>query len=208
MTRPMRVSRFVGGGAAAVLRAAGRSGAAPAAAASRRAARRATAAKSPAITLITGDRVRLVTQPDGKLAVGIEPAPGREHVGFARESSAGHVTVVPADAEPLLAAGRLDPRLFDVTELARQGLTDAASSALPLIVTGTAAAAPAAPAAAARTVGALPSIRGSVVREDRRQGSAYWSWLKAAGGAGKVWLDGVAHPLDDSSAAQIGAPTA
>ncbi|HXM55503.1 MAG TPA: S8 family serine peptidase [Candidatus Dormibacteraeota bacterium] len=210
VTRALR-RRSLRGGAAALLLTAALSGTGPASAAAPAApkGRPATAGSSPVVTLITGDQVRLIEQPGGQLAVGIEPAAGREHVGFLRESSAGHVSVVPADAAPLLAAGRLDPRLFDVTELARQGFTDAASPALPLIVTGTApAAAPPAPAAAARTVGALPSIRGTVVREDRQHGSAFWTWLEAAGGVGMVWLDGFAHPLDDGSAAQIGAPTA
>jgi subtilisin family serine protease len=146
--------------------------------------------------------------------MGIEPAPGRERVGFLRESGTGaggrDTSVVPADAAPLLAAGRLDPRLFDVTELARQGFTDAASPALPLIMTrapGMAAASPAT-VAGAQTVGVLPSIGGSVVREDRRHGSAFWSWLTGSPGVGKVWLDGIAHPLDDGSTAQIGAPAA
>jgi subtilisin family serine protease len=203
-------------GAAVLLLAAALGGSSPAVASSPAASRPATAASASVVTLITGDRVRLVPEPAGQVAVGIEPAPGRENVGFVRQSSAGahgtDISVVPADAVSLLAAGRLDPRLFDVTDLARQGLTDAASPALPLIVTsspGTAATAarPAAPAGT-QMVGNLPSIGGSVVREDRRRGSAFWSWLTTTSGFGHVFLDGIAHPLSDPGTTQIGAPAA
>jgi hypothetical protein len=176
--------------------------------------RPAAAAKTTTITLVTGDRVQLIQRPGQPVAVGIQPAPGREHVGFAHRATAGpqgtDVSVVPADAERLLAAGRLDPRLFDVTGLARQGFSDAASAALPLIMTAAPGTPPASPAAStgAVTAGALPSINGSVVREDKRRGSAFWGWFNGAGGATKVWLDGVAHPLDDVSNAQIGVPVA
>jgi subtilisin family serine protease len=216
MRRPRRRALSVGA-AGLLLAAALGGGTSPATASSPAGSRPAAApaaAKAQVVTLITGDTVRLIGQPGGQPAVGIEPAPGREHVGFLRESSVGrdgaHVSVVPADAAPLLAAGRLDPRLFDVTELARQGLTDAASPALPLIVTSSRGAAAARPAAVAgaQTVGALPSIGGSVVREDKRRGSAFWSWLTGASGITRVWLDGIAHPLSGPGTVQIGAPTA
>jgi len=212
------VSRRIWPGAAAaalLLAATLGSGPSPVAAAAQPAGLRpAPAAKTTVVTLITGDRVDLIQQPGRPVAVGIRPAPGREHVGFLHEATAGRqgtdVSVVPADAEPLLAAGRLDPRLFDVTDLARQGFTDAASAALPLIVTAAPGAVPVSPAPAtgAATTGALPSIHGSVVREDKARGSAFWAWLAGARGVGKVWLDGVAHPLDDVSNAQIGVPVA
>jgi subtilisin family serine protease len=220
-----RRRRSLTAAAAGLLLAASLGGASPAAASSPAGSRTAAGQKAVDVTLITGDRVRLIGRPGAEVAAGIEPAPGREGVGFLRESRTGEhgpdTSVIPADAAPLLAAGRLDPRLFDVTELARQGFTDAASPALPLIVTygsGTAAR-PAVPAGA-RTAGDLPSIDGSMVREDRRSGSGFWNWLtgtsgggstgprQLAGGVAKVWLDGIAHPLLDRSTVQIGAPTA
>jgi subtilisin family serine protease len=232
MTRSPR-HRSLSAGVAMLVLAATMGGARPAAATSPASPSPAAVAKAPAVTLITGDRVRLFDQPGGAPAVAIEPAPGRENVGFLRDTRAGvqgtETSVVPADAAPLLAAGLLDPKLFDVTELARQGFTDAASPALPLIVTygqglaataAPASAAAAAPAGAAQAVRALPSINGSAVLEDRQNGSAFWSWLTGtpagrptaprhlAAGVAKVWLDGISHPLLDRSAAQIGAPTA
>jgi hypothetical protein len=74
---------------------------------------------SSAVTLITGDRVRLTTSPDGMAAVAIRPGPGREDLAFfgaARTAADGteEVTVIPSDAVPLLKAGRLEARLFEV----------------------------------------------------------------------------------------------
>jgi subtilisin family serine protease len=167
------------------------------------------------VTLITGDRVRLLRQPGGDTAVAIQPGPGREGIGFLREAHTeggrSRISVTPSDAVPLVSAGRLDARLFDVTGLVRQRMTDAA----PLIVEyapGTGASA--VPPAAATTVRALPSIRGAAVRPDRRRAGALWRWL--TGGAGKtlpagitrVSLDGIARPELDGSAAQVGAPAA
>lgn len=176
------------------------------------------------VTLITGDRVQLFHQPDGQVAVGVEPAAGREHIGFLHETHTGasgtDISVLPSDAVPLLAAGRLDPRLFDVTELVRQGFTDAAP-ALPLIMTyAKPTARPAAPAGATAGVRALPSVNGAAVRQDRHRGSQFWRWLTGAPGDGqtaprtltagvvKVWLDAIARPMLDVSVPQIGAPTA
>ena len=51
------------------------------------------------------------------------------------------------------------------------------------------AARPAAPAGT-QIVGTLPSIGGSVVREDRRRGSEFWNWLTTRSGVAHVWLDG------------------
>ncbi|WP_410672828.1 S8 family serine peptidase [Amycolatopsis sp. cmx-4-68] len=170
-----------------------------------------------AVTLITGDRVRVLAGPRGGTdAVVVEPGPGRAGIGFLRETSTGgrpgDLTVVPSDALPLLAAGRLDPRLFDVSELLRQHLADPASD-LPLIVTYSGAAAARPAAVAATAVRDLPSVHGAALRQDRRRGTEFWTWLTGSSatlrpGVGKVWLDGLATPADDVSVPQIGAPAA
>ncbi|MGC9671156.1 S8 family serine peptidase [Planosporangium sp. 12N6] len=180
------------------------------------------------VTLITGDRVRLTGRSGTEIVVGVEPAPGRAHIGFLRRTHTGRngtdISIVPADAEPLLAARRLDPRLFDVTELRRQGLADA-SPTLPLIVTyAPTAGVPAAPATAPATAGAtraLPSINGAAIATDRRHRGEFWRWLTTSPGPRAtaaaptldpaitgVWLDARARPTLDVSAPQIGAPTA
>ncbi len=65
--------------------------------------------------MITGDRVTLGPgRPD---RVHVEPGAGRTGTTFLVRNLAGHVRVLPSDALPLLTAGRVDPRLFDVTTL-------------------------------------------------------------------------------------------
>ncbi|QKV79754.1 S8 family serine peptidase [Amycolatopsis sp. Hca4] len=166
------------------------------------------------VTLVTGDRVRVLPDSRGGSTVLVEPGPGRDRIGFFRETHTGtepgDITVVPADALALVASGRLDPRLFDVSELLRQHLADSAAS-IPLIVTysgGSPAAAP--PATTA--VRDLPSVRGAALRQDRRRGTEFWSWLTAGSalrpGVGRVWLDGLATPALDVSVPQIGGPAA
>ncbi|MEV7094848.1 S8 family serine peptidase [Amycolatopsis sp. NPDC051045] len=169
------------------------------------------------VTLITGDRVRVLPHSRGAGQVVVEPGPGRDGIGFFRETetgtNTGDITVVPSDALALVASGRLDSRLFDVSELLRQHLTDAAQT-LPLIVTYSAARSPAATPPATTAVRELPSVRGAALRQDRRRGTEFWTWLTAGvspalrAGVDKVWLDGLATPALDVSVPQIGGPAA
>jgi subtilisin family serine protease len=169
------------------------------------------------VTLVTGDRVRVLPNPRGAAAVVVEPGPGRTGIGFFRDSGtgaggrAGDITVVPSDALAPVAAGRVDPRLFNVSELLRQHLADSAPS-LPLIVTRPAAVAPAAAPPATTAVRDLPSVHGAAVRQDKRRATEFWTWLTGPSsqraGVGKVWLDGLAQPALDVSVPQIGGPAA
>jgi subtilisin family serine protease len=142
------------------------------------------------VTLITGDVVTLAGA-----AAHVRPGPGREHIGFAqRHDQRGDLHVVPSDVDADLSAGRLDPRLFDVTELIRSGYDDASRPDVPLIVTD---------AGGLRTTGvALPSVDGVAVRADKS--TAFLSGARA----GKIWLDGPVHASLDRSVPQIGAPEA
>ncbi|SDF78130.1 Serine protease, subtilisin family [Lentzea fradiae] len=152
----------------------------------------------PVVTLVTGDRVLV-----GQRAV--TPAPGREHLLFTTYTARGHEYVVPCDAMPLIASGRLDERLFDVTELATY------DGALPVIVTyqeGT-----------ARTLSAgrqLPSINGVAFDAAKTPltgmfaGGTTANGTSAADLAGikKIWLDGRRQVSLDRSVPQINAPAA
>src|SRR5689334_14656319 len=60
------------------------------------------------ITLITGDVVSLTPAGGGKFTASVRPAAGREGVGFQTIETGHGVRVVPADAIPLLASGRVD----------------------------------------------------------------------------------------------------
>ncbi len=96
------------------------------------------AAASPAapalhsVTLITGDRV--IMAGDGNVA-SVEPTADRKPMAFSFATMAGHEYVIPLDAARLIATGRLDRRLFDVSALARLGYDDTGRATLPLIVT-------------------------------------------------------------------------
>ena len=146
------------------------------------------------VTLVTGDRV--VLQPDGSHSV--RPAAGRDSMSFITTANADHRYVVPADAAPLVASGRLDSRLFDVNLLLEYGYDDT----LPLIVTQRAGQRS---VPGGRITRALPSVDGvAVVAEP---GDTLWGGLTASGVA-KVWLDGKRRSTLDRSVAQIGAPSA
>lgn len=161
------------------------------------------------VTLVTGDRVSVTDLGGGKRTVTVDRPAGA--TGAVRtQVTDGAVTVVPDEALPYLRAGTLDRRLFDVSELIRQGLTDSATHHLPLIVTYDKktydrAARTAAPRGAQRTR-TLPSIRGTVLTADK--GRTFWDSLTRQSGVGKVWLDGRVRADMAESNAQIGTPQA
>ncbi|MEU9706561.1 S8 family serine peptidase [Streptomyces sp. NPDC047981] len=163
------------------------------------------AARSATVTLVTGDRVTVTELGGGKKAVTVDRAKGA--TGAVRSEIAnGRVTVVPDEARPYLDSGVLDERLFDVSGLIEQGITDE----LPLIVTHGKGARAAAPRGT-ETVRALPSIGGAAV--EATDPAAFWRSFtstapRAAGGAGKVWLDGRVEAAMAESNAQIGTPKA
>ncbi|MFG2077837.1 S8 family serine peptidase [Nonomuraea maritima] len=160
------------------------------------------------ITLVTGDQVTLRPFPNGQDQLSVKPGPGREKINFIHRRSQDGLSIVPSDAMPLLAAGRLDPRLFNVTQLAALGYDDAASPALPLIVTYPAG------AAAPRLAGGrpLPAVNGVARSEPRDGAGALWKSLTepaaAASGPEKIWLDGKARLSLDVSVPHIGASRA
>src|SRR4029453_7414323 len=68
------------------------------------------AAKSHSVTLITGDHVQVIDRADGMRDIAVTPGPGRSGMPMLRRVTGKDLRIVPADAQPLLAAGRLDPR--------------------------------------------------------------------------------------------------
>jgi subtilisin family serine protease len=192
------------------------------------------------VTLITGDRVHLQWRASGGVQATIVPASGREAISFAQLSSTNasgqeDLSIVPSDAQPLLANGLLDPALFNVTELVRQGLAtpDDGAGGLPLIVTFAATRASIAPLMLTAAVGVqqsheLPSIGGVAVADGKGAVGAFWKWLTGDGGpertaaiaagtasspgleagVAKVWLDARARTMLDQSGPQIGVPRA
>ncbi|WP_306205023.1 S8 family serine peptidase [Actinoplanes sp. RD1] len=148
------------------------------------------------ITLVTGDQVR-VTPAGGKAAVAVTPAPGRERITFHTFEGDGGLRVVPADAIPLLQAGRVDAELFDVEHLLAEGYGDADSATLPLIVRSA--------SATARTGG----LGFTPVEPAKTELAAWWQREGTARSTGRtIYLDGKVRAVLDRSTAQIGAPTA
>ncbi|MFC9842297.1 S8 family serine peptidase [Streptomyces sp. NPDC060223] len=168
------------------------------------------------VTLITGDRVLV----DGTGQVtGVERAEGRERVPFSVREIDGHTQVVPGDAELLLAQGKLDARLFDVTQLVADGYDDAGRSDVPLIVTFRGTKTPSMSpftGAGAQLGRALPVVNAKAMRSVKERGDAFWDAVTGTGADAfvastaveKVWLDGRRKASLDKSVPQIGAPTA
>ncbi|MFD8591471.1 S8 family serine peptidase [Streptomyces sp. NPDC059637] len=168
------------------------------------------------VTLVTGDRVAV----DGNGgAVSVRRAEGREGVPFSVRRHDGRTYVVPADARKLVRDGRVDLRLFDVTELARAEYRERGED-LPLIVTYRGAR-PAAKqklrAAGTEVTGTYRSVNGEAVTAEPEIVPDVWEALtdegsgtdrSAAPGVDKVFLDGVRKASLDRSTAQIGAPEA
>ncbi|GIG68963.1 S8 family peptidase [Phytomonospora endophytica] len=161
------------------------------------------------LTLVTGDKVRM-NSPD---AFVYEPAEGREDVGYGTRTvwngDDRDVHVVPADAAALVAAGRLDERLFNVSGLLRDGLAD---TGLPLIVQyGDGSPRGSFSADVSRD---LPAIDARALSVSAGRAAAMWEDITGgsprAFGAGvtRVWLDGRARVALDVSVPQVGAPAA
>ncbi|WP_369248827.1 S8 family serine peptidase [Streptomyces sp. R41] len=163
------------------------------------------------ITLITGDRVAVDAK--GRV-VGFERAKGRAHIPVSIRKADGHTLVVPADAQRLIAGGKLDQRLFDVTELNKAATRKAQKQGLKLIVgyKGAATAAKADVREAGTLRRTLKSLNADAVLTPKQDAAELWSAVtnggSAASGIAHVWLDGVRKASLDKSVPQIGAPKA
>ncbi|MEV5613326.1 S8 family serine peptidase [Streptomyces sp. NPDC052225] len=166
------------------------------------------------VTLITGDRVALDAK--GK-PVGIERAAGRGHIPVQIRKIAGHTYVVPADAQRMIAAGKLDRRLFDVTELSKAAYATARKSGLKVIVgyKGAAAGAKADVRGAGdtRVRRTLKTLNADAVTTPKDDAAELWDAVTngegaTAAGVSRIWLDGIRRASLDKSVPQIGAPKA
>ncbi|WP_129309327.1 S8 family serine peptidase [Streptomyces sp. L2] len=156
------------------------------------------------VTLLTGDKVTVTGLGHGRRTVTVQRPPGATGAVRTR-SSDGDLTVVPDEALPYLRAGTLDRRLFDVSGLIRQGLTDARAKTLPLIVTYGRSARAATPPGTERTR-TLAALHGAAVEAGK--GRTFWRSFTHGSGVAKVWLDGKVKGVMAESNAQIGTPSA
>ncbi|MFF9895522.1 S8 family serine peptidase [Streptomyces longispororuber] len=169
------------------------------------------------LTLLTGDRVTV--DATGRVTA-FDPAKGREHIPVQTSRRDGHTLLVPADARRLIADGKLDQRLFDLTELSEKSTRRAQQKGLRVIVAYRGAAAGA--KAEVRDAGGtevrrtLRTLNADAVRTPQRDAAKLWEALTAergadrttASGIGRVWLDGTRKATLDKSVKQIGAPKA
>ena len=177
------------------------------------------------VTLVTGDVVQVSTSSNGRRSVALLPGPDGVVPQAAVNEDKRHLYVVPRSAMNLLAAKKVDLRLFDVNELIADGYDDASRASLPIIVDfGTGAAAR---LRASRTTlpGALrarsfPELGAAAYRTDKREAHSFWAAVTTSTKTGGVLdrldrgvvhidLDGRVHALDVSpTLQQIHAPDA
>ncbi|MEU9732365.1 S8 family peptidase [Streptomyces sp. NPDC048002] len=163
------------------------------------------------ITLITGDRVGVDAK--GRV-VALERAEGRQHIPVQIRKIEGHTLVIPADAARLIAAGKLDQRLFDVTELNKSATRKSQAKGLKVIVgyQGAAAGAKADVRDAGDLRRTLKSLNADAVQTPYAETPELWDAVtngdRTASGIAHIWLDGTRKATLDTSVAQIGAPKA
>jgi len=173
------------------------------------------------ITLITGDRVAVNAK--GKV-IGIQRAAGRADVSISVRKAQGHTYVIPLDAAKLIAAGKVDRRLFDVTTQSRAEYVKAQAKGLGYIVTykGSKPEAKAELHAAdgAEITHTYSKLNGESVTTDQQDTAGVWQALTnepkgaspyatAESGLKTVWFNAIQKASDvDWSRTQIGAPTA
>ncbi len=163
------------------------------------------------VTLITGDRV--VLDAKGRV-IGLERAKGRENVPVQIRKVDGHTLVIPLDAARLVATGKLDQRLFDVTELNKSTTRKAQKKGLKVIVgyRGSAASTKADVREAGTLRHTLKSVNADAVQTPQAETPELWDAVtngeKTASGIAHVWLDGVRKASLDKSVPQIGTPKA
>ncbi|GAA3837941.1 S8 family serine peptidase [Streptomyces coacervatus] len=163
------------------------------------------------ITLITGDRVAVDAK--GRV-VGVERAKGREHIPVQVRTVGKHTLVIPMDATRMIASGRLDRRLFDITELNKAANRKNQKNGVKVIVgySGAARAAKAGVRDTGTLGAAFKSLNADAVLASRQNAPGLWKAVTdgntLASGIAHVWLDGVRRASLDESVPQIGAPTA
>ncbi|MCX4660555.1 S8 family peptidase [Streptomyces uncialis] len=179
--------------------------------------RAAGSAPDQRVTLITGDRV--FVDGEGRV-VRFEAAEGREGIPVRRRTMAGRTHVIPLDAVRLVESGRLDRRLFDITELTRVATRRAQGQGLKVIVGYRGAAAQA--RAEVRSAGdtrlrrSLKTLNAEALTTPEQDTARLWEAVTSgrdgsrdtASGVSRIWLDGVREAVLDKSVPQIGAPKA
>ncbi|MEE4494338.1 S8 family serine peptidase, partial [Streptomyces sp. BE230] len=168
------------------------------------------------ITLITGDVVHYADGVGKQDTVTVDRPDGA--VGGVHVQQAGDdIYVLPEETSALLAAGKLDRRLFNVTALAKMGYDDKRTGGIPLIATYPASKARSLPVAprGSKTVRALESIHGAALTAGKGTARSFWNDIATTptarsldNGIAKLWLDGRVEAALKDSVPQVNAPQA
>lgn len=183
------------------------------------------AAKPVQVTLVTGDQVAVTTATDGRQSATITPAPGNPNAFQTVTDPDGDLHVYPASAFSGLGAKTLDQRLFNVSQLIRDGQTDSKHDSLPVIVSYDDE--PSRSTLGKRADRLPGSERGLVLDRvdmaalhvDKSEAASFWKAAAprtsakgraAAAGSGvaRIWYDAPAKVSLDKSVPQIHAPEA
>ncbi|MCF2526268.1 S8 family serine peptidase [Yinghuangia soli] len=163
------------------------------------------------VTLITGDKVTVRTV-GGRRTAQVAPGPGRQDVAFTVVDDERGIAVLPADAVAAVAAGKIAPGFFDVTQLIAWGYDDASTAVLPVLARRPAGvAADAAPPRGMAKSRSFARIDTDALTVDKSQAARTWQELVGAepparqrdpraplggGKAAKLWPDGKAELQD------------
>ncbi|WP_393058577.1 S8 family serine peptidase [Streptomyces sp. LN549] len=177
----------------------------------------ASGGKQVTVTLVTGDKVLVTTDPSGRSSAAVLPRKDGSQPIVQTYQLGKDLYVYPEDASQAIAEGRVDEQLFNVSGLIRQGYDDAHADELPLIATyenrvDVAAAAQATPRGAERGL-SLPAVNGVALKADKDGAAAFWQDVNAprsrtAAPLKKLWLDGKVKATLDRSTKQVHAPEA
>ncbi|USQ81501.1 S8 family serine peptidase [Ornithinimicrobium faecis] len=177
------------------------------------------------VTLITGDTVHVTATADGGHTASVTPASGTGETGFLTHEQDGDLFVVPSNLAALIPQ-RLDPALFNVSDLVESGFTDTKADAMPVIFTYQQdAPVPAAARAVDGDALELESVNGLGLALDKTDDTpdvaaaleqlarganpnARSAGSGALAGLEKIWLDHPVEAMLDESVPQIGAPEA
>ncbi|WP_327128265.1 S8 family peptidase [Streptomyces sp. NBC_01727] len=177
----------------------------------------AAGGKQVSVTLVTGDKVLVTTDTEGRSSAAVLPREDGTQPMVQTYQRGKDLYVYPEDASQAIAEGKVDEQLFNVTGLIRQGYDDAHTDALPLIATyqpsvNVADSAPAAPRGAERGL-SLPAVDGVALEAGKDNAATFWQDItnprsRSASTLKKLWLDGKVEATLDRSTRQVHAPEA
>ncbi|MCX4551434.1 S8 family serine peptidase [Streptomyces sp. NBC_01387] len=173
--------------------------------------------KQVTVTLVTGDKVLVTTDPSGHSSAAVLPRKDGVQPIVQTYQRGKDLYVYPDDASRAIAEGKVDEQLFNVSGLIRQGYDDTHSDTLPLIATyrnsvNVADSAPAAPRGAERGL-SLPAVDGVALKADKDTAATFWQDVtdnrsRSGSSLKKLWLDSKVKATLAQSTKQVHAPEA